>query len=523
MANGNVSSEQINRPGFTAYQGFAYDGANRLCSANESASPGNGPANCTATPPGGLNWAQQYVYDPVGNQAVVGTVMPGLTATPMATSVTSTVPFNSQNQYTGASYDNAGNMKSVSAATMQLTYDAEGRMITETDNGASPPVTATFTYDGQGRRVRKATGSGTTYYTYGPMGELISETGGTALPKTTYLTVDHLGSTRLVTNSAAYLGCHDYLPFGQEILASYGTRANSLCYDLPDTDIQFTGQVRDTDTTFSLDYFGARYLSGTMGRFTSADGPFNDQDPSDPQSWNMYSYVRNNPLTSVDPDGTCTVVNGQYQEDGGDPCPPPPGSSITVNGGSSDSVTYSWASLGGRVAKAAANAANSVLIAINDFRNSPGCTGSLVSLGQSIGASTVGAYSAQAGFAAGGLLGLETGPGALATGAGGAALLGTAGAGVGYWAGGGIGGATASVICNKGTGQGGGDYRPKTKGANASDAKTIRDVAREKGIDARKFGKFIEAEKRAEGRGPSDNYSYDELRILADAFKMEGH
>jgi RHS repeat-associated protein len=314
LANGNVSSEQIARPGFTAYQGFAYDGANRLCSATESASPGNGPANCTATPPGGLNWAQQYVYDPVGNQAVVGTVMPGLTATPMAVSVTSTVPFNSQNQYTGAGYDNAGNMKSVSAATMQFTYDAEGRMITETDNGASPPLTATFTYDGQGRRVRKATAAGTTYYTYGPMGELISETGGTALPKTTYLTADHLGSTRLVTNSAGYLGCHDYLPFGQEILASYGTRANSLCYDLPDTDIQFTGQVRDTDTTFELDNFGARYLSGAMGRFTSADSPFADQQSDDPQSWNLYAYARNNPLKYVDPTGDAIELTGDEDQ-----------------------------------------------------------------------------------------------------------------------------------------------------------------------------------------------------------------
>ena len=84
------------------------------------------------------------------------------------------------------------------------------------------------------------------------------------------------------------------------------------------------------------------------------------------------------------------------------------------------------------------------------------------------------------------------------------------------------------ISCMSSTGGGGGsgkdgDYRPKTKGANANDAKTIRDVAREEGIDARKFGKFIEAEKRAEGRGPSENYGYDELKKLAKAFKSEGH
>jgi len=313
LANGNVSSEQITRPGFNAYQGFAYDGANRLCSANESAQSGLGPANCTATPPGGLNWAQQYVYDPIGNQAVVGTAMPGLTATPMASTVTSTVPFNARNQYTGASYNeggsngpNAGNLASMGG--MQLAYDAEGRMVTETDNGATPPLISTFTYDGQGRRARKTTWAGTTYYTYGPMGELISETGGTALPRTTYLTADHLGSTRLVTNSAGYLGCHDYLPFGQEIVASYGTRANSLCYDLPDTDIQFTGKVRDTDTTFGLDYFGARYFSGAMGRFTSPDPGNFGSALGDPQSWNAYAYGRNNPLRYTDPTGLAYTV-----------------------------------------------------------------------------------------------------------------------------------------------------------------------------------------------------------------------
>lgn len=45
-----------------------------------------------------------------------------------------------------------------------------------------------------------------------------------------------------------------------------------------------------------------------LGRWTSADAPFADQHVEDPQSWNLYSYVRNGPLRYVDPDGNETAV-----------------------------------------------------------------------------------------------------------------------------------------------------------------------------------------------------------------------
>src|SRR5712692_6244899 len=64
---------------------------------------------------------------------------------------------------------------------------------------------------------------------------------------------------------------------------------------------RFTGKERDAET--GLDFFGFRYLSGAQGRWTSPDAPFADQHPQDPQSWNMYAYVRNNPLKNTDPNG----------------------------------------------------------------------------------------------------------------------------------------------------------------------------------------------------------------------------
>jgi RHS repeat-associated protein len=61
--------------------------------------------------------------------------------------------------------------------------------------------------------------------------------------------------------------------------------------------MRFTGKERDAET--GLDYFGARYMAAAQGRFTSPDRPFMDQRVSDPQSWNLYTYGRNNPLRSL--------------------------------------------------------------------------------------------------------------------------------------------------------------------------------------------------------------------------------
>jgi len=78
--------------------------------------------------------------------------------------------------------------------------------------------------------------------------------------------------------------------------------------------VLFTGKERDGEsaagTGTGLDYFGARYYWGGLGRFTSPDAPLVDQNAGDPSSWNLYSYVRNNPLIFTDPTGNdCVYVN----------------------------------------------------------------------------------------------------------------------------------------------------------------------------------------------------------------------
>ncbi len=76
-------------------------------------------------------------------------------------------------------------------------------------------------------------------------------------------------------------------------------RAATHAYDwLPQ---EFTSKERDSET--GLDWFESRYFSSAQGRFTSPDSPLAGQSPSNPQSWNLYSYGLNNPLRYNDPTG----------------------------------------------------------------------------------------------------------------------------------------------------------------------------------------------------------------------------
>jgi RHS repeat-associated protein len=82
---------------------------------------------------------------------------------------------------------------------------------------------------------------------------------------------------------------HDYLPFGAEIPSGWAGRS-SLWGAGDGVDLKFTGQERDSET--GLDFFQARYYGSALGRFTSPDPMNAGADPTNPQSWNGYAYVR---------------------------------------------------------------------------------------------------------------------------------------------------------------------------------------------------------------------------------------
>jgi len=78
----------------------------------------------------------------------------------------------------------------------------------------------------------------------------------------------------------------------------------------------FTGKERDSES--GLDNFGARYFGSTMGRFMSPDPMFISLERLyDPQLLNLYSYVRNNPLSLTDPTGLDFYLGCQTSDHSG--------------------------------------------------------------------------------------------------------------------------------------------------------------------------------------------------------------
>jgi RHS repeat-associated protein len=113
-----------------------------------------------------------------------------------------------------------------------------------------------------------------------------------------YIHSDHLGSTSLMSDSGGALVADSvarYLPYG-----GWRTEPTAAL-----TDRAFTGQKHNMD--IGLYYYNARYYAPGTGRFISADTIV--PDPTNPQQFNRYSYVLNNPLRFTDPTGHCAELD----------------------------------------------------------------------------------------------------------------------------------------------------------------------------------------------------------------------
>ncbi len=198
-------------------------------------------------------------------------------------------------------YDSRGNMTSDGMRT--INYNTDNMPTSMTINN----VSTNFTYDGAGARVAK-TKSGYTQIYIGKLYTCNAEecmqnifAGSTRIAQKVagtdniiYFHPDHLGSTSIVTNATGSVTENiQYFPFGE-------TRQDYVPLNGGDpTSYKYTSQEFDAET--SLYYYNARYYNPVMGRFISADTIV--PDPRNPQAFNRYSYVQNNPLRYVDPEG----------------------------------------------------------------------------------------------------------------------------------------------------------------------------------------------------------------------------
>jgi YD repeat-containing protein len=196
---GNLNWIKDYNAGGNQTHSFGYDAADRLTSASTS---------------GGTNgiYSESYTYD-------------GTTGNLSSKTGLGTYTYNSTHKHAVASvtgrtfqYDANGNMtqRVISGSTYNLTYDAENRL-----TGVSGAATATFVYDGDGKRVKGTvggvtityignyyewSGSTATSYYYAGSARVAMRQGSTL----SYLFADHastalstsLGSTSVVANSS---------------------------------------------------------------------------------------------------------------------------------------------------------------------------------------------------------------------------------------------------------------------------------------------------------------------------------
>lgn len=313
---------------------MTYDNLNRLHTGVVSAN--TGPYS---------NLSMYWTSDSFGNRAQQS--VGGNVSAPVPLS--SWAHYNAANQIiatnnlpNGLTYDLSGNI--TYDGLNQYKYDGEGRVCAVQTTG---PHYTGYVYDGEGRRVAKGNVNSlscdmatngfavTNGYILGLGGEQVSETNGsgtwlhtnafaggkllaTYSGSDTYFALNDWLGTKRVQYSASAGGTTTFatLPFGDNLSQTGGG---------PDaTEHHFTGKEHDSES--GNDYFMARYYASPMGRFLNPDWSAKEEPVpyaklDDPQSLNLYSYVRNKPLTGVDPDGhVCVFGIGNTCA----PTPPPP-------------------------------------------------------------------------------------------------------------------------------------------------------------------------------------------------------
>lgn len=330
---------------------YTYDGVDRLISATPD----------TSAPSQYIGNYGCWGYDAYGNRTFESLSTTPCSGTPPKASW-ATYNSGTNNQMTtssyapgGINYDASGNVANdgrnqywfsaegqvcavknlTSGSVTQYVYDAEGARVAEGTLSAAysqPKVTCTpysqETNPNQGpvfslakRFLVDVTGEQVTELNESPSSETWTHSSIFVAGRLTatyntsgihFALADPLGSKRVqVNNQGVVENSWTSIPFGNDI-------NNPVSYSTPDaTEHHFTGKERDAES--GNDYFGARYYASSMGRFLSPDWsakyePIPYALLGDPQTLNLYAYVRNNPLSKNDPDGHCGAGGAPGQQ-----------------------------------------------------------------------------------------------------------------------------------------------------------------------------------------------------------------
>jgi len=275
-----------------------------------------------------------WTYDPFGNRLSQNSGGAAQVAMPSPSTASYTAASNQMTAYNGyaLAYDAAGDV--TQDALNSYLYDAEGRICAV--KTAGPSYTG-YIYDAAGTRVAK--GSLTSFscnfatngfkantsWVLGPGGEQVTEYSVTGTPGsyvstwqhtnafsgghitatyhdsgTYFYLADWLGSKRVELGANGCATAYASLPYGDGLTTVALPGFTACAADA--TEHHFTGKERDAES--GNDYFGARYYASSMGRWLSPDADFTlRRILPNPQKWNRYAYVHNNPLVYFDPDG----------------------------------------------------------------------------------------------------------------------------------------------------------------------------------------------------------------------------
>jgi len=332
--NGNISVQKweqgsLSTPDHVQYA-YTYDNANRLTAANYSNS------NTSAPDDNNNGYDVSYTYDKSGNMLTAVRKGQGSSSYPQQ-SLTSTTISGTSNRISTYGVQNGP----TSPVNYTVVYNANGNMTQNRFTGAvynwrnlpnqvtKGSTTVEFAYDAEGNRVRKEVNGGIeTHYVRGADGQTLAVyengtrtfvnlvgSGGQMIgmydgSERRYFLKDHLGTVRTTVDQNGNVdGYHDFYPFGQIMPGRSYNTSN------PDDLYKFTGHERDDEGGLDIDYMGARNYDSIIGKFIQVD-PLADIY----SSLSPYTYVANNPLNAIDPDGRLIIfINGMHGGSGGRP------------------------------------------------------------------------------------------------------------------------------------------------------------------------------------------------------------